>query len=79
MTKLDYWLYDVTWRGMICCVLTLRRHWWKHYPGTKRYVHCRICGKLPAKMWETLQKIGGWTVVHTYETGFNSLKKIEEK
>ena len=40
----------------ICWLVTLG-HWWKHYPGKKAYVKCRICGKYPKSMWQTLRRI----------------------
>lgn len=45
---------------MICWLMTWG-HWWKHYPGKKAYVKCRICGKLPSRMWETLRRVTGLT------------------
>lgn len=44
---------------IICKVLTLGFHWWKYYPGEKRYVRCRLCKRLPKNMWATLQKMKG--------------------
>lgn len=41
----------------ICWLLTLG-HWWKYYPGEKRYMRCRLCGQMPKRgMWETLRRI----------------------
>ena len=40
----------------ICWILTLG-HWWKHYPGEKVYIRCRLCGRRPKSMWKTLRKI----------------------
>ncbi|KKL30656.1 hypothetical protein LCGC14_2368460, partial [marine sediment metagenome] len=46
-------------RNVICCLVTLRKHWFKHYPGKRRYVHCRICGVLPKGQWAELQRLRG--------------------
>jgi hypothetical protein len=46
------WLY-------LCRLLTLGFHWWKHYPGERRYVRCRICGRQPGRPWQQLQKMLG--------------------
>lgn len=40
----------------VCRVITLGFHWWKHYPGEKRYIRCRLCGQMPDSMWNTLNK-----------------------
>ena len=42
---------------IICKIFTLGRHWWKHYPGEKRYVRCRLCGRLP----KNIEKFWIWT------------------
>jgi hypothetical protein len=42
-------------RKLICKILTLGRHWWVYIPignGTIPVVHCWICKKKPANMWE---------------------------
>lgn len=44
-------------RRLLCFVPTFNFHWWKYYPGTHRYVHCRICDKLPPGQWAQLQKM----------------------
>jgi hypothetical protein len=41
----------------LCRIVTVGLHWWKHYPGEKAYVRCRICGKYPKSMWDTLRRI----------------------
>jgi len=41
----------------VCWMITLGFHWWKHYPGEKRYVRCCLCGRLPKSMWNTLRKL----------------------
>ena len=43
----------------LCKVLTLGRHWFKYYPGERRYVRCRLCGRLPKSMATKLQKMKG--------------------
>lgn len=43
----------------ICWIITLSFHWWKHYPGEKRYVKCRLCGRQPKSMWNELGKMKG--------------------
>ena len=47
----------VNWRK-ICGVITFG-HWWKHYPGEKRYVRCRLCGQMSKSMWNMLQESKG--------------------
>jgi len=44
----------------VCWVLTFG-HWFKHYPGEKRYVRCRLCDQTPKSMWKQLQKMKGKT------------------
>lgn len=34
----------------LCWVITFG-HWFKYYPGEKRYVRCRLCGRLPKSTW----------------------------
>ncbi len=41
----------------VCRVFTFGRHWFKHYPGEKRYVRCRLCGRKPNSMWDILDKM----------------------
>jgi len=53
----------------ICWLVTLE-HWWKHYPGKKAFVKCRICGKLPDYMWLTLRKIQGKPVLRYRKMSF---------
>ncbi len=44
--------------GKIACwIITFGQHWWKHYPGEKRYVRCRLCGRKPKSMWNKLGKM----------------------
>lgn len=43
----------------VCKVITLGCHWWKYYPGEKRYVRCRLCGKQAGRMWTILTKLKG--------------------
>ena len=42
----------------VCWVITLG-HWWKHYPGKKAYIRCRLCGRYPDSMWKALRKMKG--------------------
>lgn len=46
-------------RWLFCKILTFGYHWWKHYPGERRYVQCRICGRLPKSQWKQFAKMGG--------------------
>lgn len=41
----------------VCPVITFGQHWWKYYPGKKRYVRCRLCGRLPKSMWKIIEKV----------------------
>lgn len=43
----------------VCKVITLGFHWWKHYPGERKYIRCRLCGFRPGYMWKILQKMKG--------------------
>jgi len=52
-----------------CRILTLGFHWWKYYPGEKRYVRCRLCGRMPKSMWTQREKILRRNVM-TYVKGF---------
>ena len=38
----------------VCGIITFGQHWYNHYPGEKRYVRCRLCGRLPKSMYITL-------------------------
>ena len=38
----------------VCRIITFGQHWFRHYPGEKRYVRCRLCGRLPKSMFVTL-------------------------
>ena len=32
-------------------------HRWRYWPGTRRYITCRWCGRLPDSQWETFKEI----------------------
>ena len=34
------------------CWLISFGHWFKYYKGDKKYVRCRLCGRLPKSMWD---------------------------
>ena len=59
-SKSRVWKNDVVvtrrWR-LVCRILTFGNHWWKHYPGERRSVRCRICSRLSKGQWAKLQEM----------------------